>query len=174
MELNRTTNKSKAEFEKNIQQVFQDKIVKNLVDMNMAQLYSLGTTSTGQSLGLLKKLFSNEEISLLDQMHNEESLRDIENSIMMNQSNVQGLHHTNPIMRRQPSEGGLMDFKQIKSNISSEQQEDYQELKAKLQKYKKMCIEREGQLKVALEKNMKYKTEVKRLTDLQKKEAQTS
>ena len=77
-------------------------------------------------------------------------------------------------MRRQPSEGGLMDFKQIKSNISSEQQEDYQELKAKLQKYKKMCIEREGQLKVALEKNMKYKTEVKRLTDLQKKEAQTS
>ena len=84
MELNRTTNRSKAEFEKNIQQVFQDKIVKNLVDMNMAQLYSLGTTSTGQSLGLLKKLFSNEEISLLDQMHNEESLRDIENSIMMN------------------------------------------------------------------------------------------
>lgn len=85
------TNKSKTEFEEKIQKVFQDRIVKNLVDLNMAQLYSLSTTSTGQSLGLLKKLFTNDEISLLEQMHNEESLRDIENSIMMNQSNVQCL-----------------------------------------------------------------------------------
>lgn len=75
------------------------------------------------------------------------------------------------MLRRQGSDGGLMDFKQIKSNISSEQQEDVQELKQKLQKYKKMCIERENQLKMALEKNMKYKTEIKRLAAEQKKDA---
>ena len=57
-----------------------------MVDLNMAQLYSLGTTPIGKSYGLANKLFDREELAMLQQMGNEEKLRDLEESIMMNAS----------------------------------------------------------------------------------------
>jgi hypothetical protein len=52
----------------------------------MAQLYSLGTTPIGKSFGLVNKFFDREELEMLQRMGNEEKLRDLEESIMMNAS----------------------------------------------------------------------------------------
>ena len=50
----------------------------------MTQLYSIGTTPIGKSYGIVNKLFDREEQEMLMQMGNEEKLRDLEESIMMN------------------------------------------------------------------------------------------
>ena len=60
----------------------------NLVDFTMAQLYSLGSTAIGKSFNITKRLFPPEEIDLLENMHNEENLRDLEESFMMNASTI--------------------------------------------------------------------------------------
>ena len=61
-----------------------------MVDLNMADLYSLGLTPVGKRVGLIPRLFEHEEIQLLESLSNEEQLHDLEESIMMNSSSIVG------------------------------------------------------------------------------------
>ena len=58
--------------------------------MNMGQLYQLGTTPIGKTFEIIKKAFDENEIKLLEEMSNEEKLRDLEASFYANASVIQG------------------------------------------------------------------------------------
>ena len=72
-------------------QNFEQNIVENTVILKMADLHTLGTTSAGKDLKLISSLFSVDEIEMLQEMgsHGQEQLRDLEQSILINESMVQ-------------------------------------------------------------------------------------
>jgi len=53
----------------------------------MGELYSLSKTAMGRNLELMKNFLSQEDMDVLDKMSNEEDMKDIEESILIN-SNI--------------------------------------------------------------------------------------
>lgn len=50
----------------------------------MSELYQLGTTPIGKDMGFTDKLFDKQDLELLKHIRNDETLRDLENSILIN------------------------------------------------------------------------------------------
>ena len=108
--------KSIKENENKVKKVFKEKIVDNLIDLNMAQLYSLSTTPIGKQYNLGRKLLSSYELDLLEQMGKEETLRDMEESVMMSASSYGGgVKQPQFMMNKDPDRAeGLLDYNQIR------------------------------------------------------------
>ena len=115
--------KSIKENENKVKKVFKEKVVDNLIDLNMAQLYSLSTTPIGKQYGLGRKLLSKYELDLLEQMGKEETLRDMEESVMMSASSYGGgvkqpHFMMNKGLAQDPDRSeGLMDYNQIRQQV---------------------------------------------------------
>ena len=54
----------------------------------MSDMYQLGSTPIGKEQGIIDRLFEKQDIELLKLIRNDETLRDLENSIFINQSSI--------------------------------------------------------------------------------------
>lgn len=74
------------DYESKVAKSFEQNIASEKTMMlNVAELHKLGTTPAGKELRILPHLFSEEEIQMLENV-GQEQIRDLEQSIMMNDS----------------------------------------------------------------------------------------
>ena len=157
-------------YQQEVAKVFEEKIVNNLVDLNMAQLYSLGLTPPGRQCGIVHKLFDPEEIKILESMSNEEQLHDLEESILINASQVMpgpnGQNHFSNISGKTISSGfgssdSLADFNDLKKQMHPELLNEMMELKQRNQLQERTISEQNDYIKKLTTKVKKYQKEKK-------------
>jgi len=74
----------KANFETDIASGVNQEIDDRSCRLNLGEVFSLSCTSMGRSLNLTRTFLTAEEINLLQKMTNEEELKDLEESILIN------------------------------------------------------------------------------------------
>lgn len=161
VELKTVNSQTRKGFADNVAKVFEEQIVKNMVDLNMAQLYSLGMTAPGKQCGLIPRLFDPEEIMVLESMSNEEQLHDLEESIIINAS------HIGPDNRRMKSNfsfpkgssgsgEGSLDFGDIKKQMNPDLMNEMLELKQQNQIQSQQISQQNDYIKKLSNKVRKY------------------